>query len=205
MARKPTGRKAKSESPPRDAARDRERLLEYFMANPDRPIPNAELAKLLGASRTDSWTRRLRELREPRHGGYEIQSRRDRADLRPDEYLFPAQARREAIPVPRISGKLRAEVMLRDAYTCQACGVTRADHYPDGRRVTLHVAHNLAGSLGGSTTLHNCFTLCSRCNEAESNIGSDRPRLEKTMAQVRRLPDHEKREIYFFLKKVFEK
>jgi len=205
MARKPKGRKAKSESPPRDAARDRERLLEYFMAHPNRPIPNAQLAKLLGTSRTDSWTRRLRELREPRHGGYEIYTKRDRASLRPDEYLFPAQARRVATREPRISGRIRAEVMLRDAYTCQACGVTRADRYPDGRRVTLHVAHNVADSLGGSATLQNCFTLCSRCNEAESNIGSDRPMLEKTMAQVRRLPDHEKREIFLFLKKVFER
>lgn len=204
MARRPRAKTAKSGSPPRDAARDRERLLEYFIKHSDQPILNEELARLLGPSRTDSWTRRLRELREPRHGGYEIYTKRDMASLRPDEYFFPTQARRQGTREPRISGRVRAEVMLRDAYTCQACGATRADRYSDGRRVTLHVAHNIADSLGGNATLENCFTLCSRCNEAESNVGSDRPQIGKTMAQVRRLPDHEKREIYLFLKKVFD-
>lgn len=175
------------------------------MAHPDQPISNAQLARLLGGSRTDSWTRRLRELRDPRYGGYEIYTKRDRANLGPNEYLFPAQSRKNPINKPRVSGRLRAEVMMRDAYTCQACGLTRSEKYADGRRVVMHVAHNIADSLGGSASLQNCFTLCSRCNEAESNIGPDRPKLEKTMAQVRRLPDHEKREIYMFLKKVFEK
>ena len=174
------------------------------MANTGRPVSNAELAGLLGASRSDSWTRRLRELREPRYGGYIIYSRRDKASLRADQYLFPSQPRRKPEKRPRISGRIRAEVLYRDAYTCCSCGATPHDVDLGGRRVTLHVAHDVADSLGGEATLDNCFTLCARCNEAESNIGPDRPSLDKTMAQVRRLPDHKKRKIFQYLRKIFD-
>lgn len=93
---------------------------------------------------------------------------------------------------------------MRDAYTCQSCALARGQTYPDGRHVTLQVAHNVADSHGGEATAENCFTLCSRCNEAESNLGPDRPTITKTMSQVRRLPGHEQRRIYEFLKGVFE-
>jgi 5-methylcytosine-specific restriction endonuclease McrA len=95
--------------------------------------------------------------------------------------------------------------MHRDAYTCQNCGLTRGQLYDDGRTVTVHVAHNLADSHGGKPTTENCFTLCARCNEQESNIGPDRPTLSKTMAQVRRSPGHEQRAIFEYLKSVFER
>ena len=159
---------------------------------------------MLGNDRTDSWTRRLRELRKPEHGGYTILSARDRAELRPDEYWFPRQERRRAQLTRGISNRLRGEVLARDAYTCQSCGLARGQAYEDGRAVTLHVGHNVAESHGGATTLENCFTLCARCNEAESNVGPDRPTLKKTMAQVRKLPRSEQREIFGFLKSVFE-
>jgi hypothetical protein len=189
---------------PRKNEVDRTRVLEYFFANPERPVKNAELAAMLGEDRTDSWTRRLRELRRPEHGGYRILSARDHSGLKTDEYWFPNQERRPATHTPGISNRIRGEVFARDAYTCQSCGLARGQRYEDGRAVTLHVGHNVADSHGGATTLENCFTLCARCNEAESNIGPDRPTLKKTMAQVRRLPRSEQREIYAFLKSVFD-
>jgi 5-methylcytosine-specific restriction endonuclease McrA len=70
--------------------------------------------------------------------------------------------------------------------------------------VTLHVGHNEAESHGGATSLENCFTLCAQCNEAESNVGPDRPKLKKTMSQIRRLPRFEQKEIFEFLKSVFD-
>lgn len=175
------------------------------MSHPDVPLSNATLAKVLGENRIDSWTRRLRELREPRHGGYTILTHRDRKSLAPDEYLFPRQDYREPVRShTRVSGRLRAEVFARDGYTCQSCGLARGQRYEDGRKVTLHLAHNVADSHDGKATLENCFTLCSRCNEAESNVGPDRPALKKSMSIVRSLPGHEQREIYEFLKTVFE-
>ncbi len=174
------------------------------MAHPDVPLDNATLAKALGHRRTDSWTRRLRELRNPRHGGYTILSKRDRKSLRPDQYLFPTQERRAPQNTVRISGRVRADVLFRDSYTCQNCGLAKSQKYEDGRAVTLHVAHNVADSHGGKPTADNCFTLCSLCNEAESNIGPDRPALAKTMSQVRKLPGHEQREIFEYLKTIFD-
>lgn len=184
------------------ARRDRARLLEFFLAHPDVVHENAALAKMLG-DRTDSWTRRLRELREARFGRYMILTHRDRHDLRPGQYLFPAQKRREATRVPRISGRVRSEVLFNDAYTCQACGLARGQRYEDGRFVTVHVHHDVAHSHGGPATVENCFTLCSKCNEGESNVGPDRPTVDKVMSQVRVLPRNRQRAIYEFLRSVF--
>lgn len=158
---------------------------------------------MLGQERSDSWTRRLRELRSPRYGAYEIRSARDQVGLASDEYWFPKQERRDPQKVIGISNRLRGEIFARDAFTCQNCGIARGQRYEDGRTVTIHVGHDLAESHGGKATLENCFTLCARCNEAESNIGPDRPRVSKTMAQVRRLAKPQQREIYEFLKTVF--
>lgn len=174
------------------------------MAHPDEVFDNASLARMLGETRTDSWTRRLRSLREPQYGGYIIYSHLDRNELKPGQYIFPKQPYKEAQNGPRISGRVRGDVLHRDAYTCQACGIARGEKYEDGRPVKLHVAHNRAHSQGGTATVENCFTLCSRCNEAESDIGPDRPVLSKMMAQVRRLPRHEQHKIYSFLITVFE-
>jgi hypothetical protein len=196
--------KSSGGQPPRANEVDRARLLDYLLANPERPLKNAVLAAMLGADRSDSWTRRLRELRKPRYGAYVILSARDRAELAADEYWFPRQERKPSQPSVGISNRLRGEVFARDAYTCQSCGVARGQRYEDGRAVTLHVGHNLAESHGGTATLGNCFTLCARCNEAESNVGPDRPIVSKTMAQVRRLAKADQREIFDFLKSVFD-
>ena len=182
---------------------DRARLLEYFFLHFEQPISNATLAAMLGDERSDSWTRRLRELRSPRYGAYEIRSARDHAGLASDEYWFPTQERKEPQKLVGISNRLRGEVFARDAFTCQNCGLARGQRYEDRRTVTLHVGHDLAESHGGKASLENCFTLCARCNEAESNIGPDRPQISKTMAQVRRLAKAQQREIYEFLKSVF--
>lgn len=200
-------RRTTSNSRPRsnsNAARDRQRLLNYFLQHPDEVVNNSTLRRVLGDQRSDAWTRRLRELREPRHGGYTILTCRDRSELRPDEYYFPKQQERRAAPTVRIPGSVRTTVLHRDAYTCQSCGLARGQRYENGRGVTLHVAHNIADSHGGAATVENCFTLCSRCNESESNIGPDRPEVSKTMAQVRRLPRHEQRKILSFLQDVFK-
>ena len=189
---------------PRNNEIDRARLLEFFLANPERPLKNAMLAKMLGSERSDAWTRRLRELRKPKYGAYVIMSARGRAGLASDEYWFPRQERKAPQASVGISNRLRGEVFARDGYTCQSCGLARGQMYEDGRSVTLHVGHNLAESHGGTATIDNCFTLCARCNEAESNIGPDRPNISKAMAQVRRLAKAQQREIYVFLKSVFE-
>lgn len=175
------------------------------MGHPDQIFDNPTLRDMLGPTRTDSWTRRLRELRELRYGGYTIQSHRERPDLRPGQYVFPAQPYRKAVHAPRISNRVRAEVLFRDSYVCQICGIARGERYEDGRMVTVQVAHNVADSHGGPPTEGNCFTACARCNEGESNVGPDRPTVSKTKAQVLKLPRNQAREIYEFLRSIFER
>ena len=103
------------------AHRDRARLLDVFMSNAGRVLSNAELADRLGVH-GDSWTRRLRELREPSHGGYVILTHNTSPELKPGEYLFPPQEYKEPRIESRLKASTRAEVLLRDAYTCQFCG-----------------------------------------------------------------------------------
>lgn len=163
------------------------------------------MAEAISAKPGEEFKRRLRELREPRHGGYVIHSHYDRKDLKQGEYVFPRQERKPRVKTPRVTGRVRAEVLFRDAYTCQSCGLYRGELYEDGTSVKLQVAHNVADSHGGKPDVDNCFTQCNRCNVGESNVGPDRPSPSKTLAQVKRLPDHQKREILAFLEHLFRR
>src|SRR5579884_2293686 len=96
---------------------DRDRLLEFFLAHPDEVFSNHQLRDVLGQERSDSWTRRLRDLRKPEHDGYTILSFRDRVGLKSNEYMFPRQQRREPGRRSTVSNRLRGEVFSRDAFT----------------------------------------------------------------------------------------
>ena len=89
MAAKP---KAKSSKQSLNNQRDRDRLLDFFLKHPNQVYDNATLAKNLGGRRGDSWTRRLRELREPRFGGYTIHTQRDRKTCVPDSISFRSRS-----------------------------------------------------------------------------------------------------------------
>lgn len=58
---------------------------------------------------------------------------------------------------------IRYNVLKRDNYTCQICGVT----VKDGAK--LHVDHLIPVSKGGKTVMSNLQTLCDRCNIGKSN------------------------------------
>lgn len=62
----------------------------------------------------------------------------------------------------RMPDWFRKIVLFADRYRCSACGWQVL-----GR--TAHVDHFLPWSLGGCTTLLNCFTLCETCNLAKGN------------------------------------
>ena len=63
-------------------------FLSIFFVIPDHPISNATLSAIVGDCRSGSLTRRLRELRSPRYGAYEIRSARDHSGLASDEFGF---------------------------------------------------------------------------------------------------------------------
>jgi hypothetical protein len=62
--------------------------------------------------------------------------------------------------------RLRWKVLLRDRFTCCACGASPA--LTSG--VELHVDHIVPWSKGGETTLQNLQTLCSECNLGKSDV-----------------------------------
>lgn len=68
--------------------------------------------------------------------------------------------RRTAIPA-----RLRAEVLLRDNYTCRDCGVSPRN----SKRVKLEVHHIIPFSKGGETTMDNLVTNCKLCNVGKSD------------------------------------
>ena len=57
-----------------------------------------------------------------------------------------------------MNDKLRYDVLKRDNFTCQKCGMTAKDG------AKLHVDHIIPVSKGGKTTMSNLQTLCDRCN-----------------------------------------
>lgn len=57
-----------------------------------------------------------------------------------------------------IPKKLREEILNRDFYTCQACGM----YHETSRGLEIH--HVLPEYLGGPTTLDNLITLCFVCH-----------------------------------------
>lgn len=57
-----------------------------------------------------------------------------------------------------MSASLRYDILRRDNFRCQICGVTAKDGYK------LHVDHIVPVSKGGLTEPSNLRTLCERCN-----------------------------------------
>lgn len=58
---------------------------------------------------------------------------------------------------------IRYNVLKRDNYTCQICGITAKDG------AKLHIDHIVPVSKGGKTVMSNLQTLCDRCNIGKSN------------------------------------
>lgn len=100
------------------------------------------------------WGRRLRELRN--EDGWQILSHKDRADLKPGQYLLETTKRLPAFK-RGISKETRAWVLERNGYTCQMCGIAAGDPDPflAGRTVRLTMGHILDKSKGGKDTPEN--------------------------------------------------
>ena len=133
----------------------KDRIREFFLVNIGKVVTSIQLRDAAGTS-VSEWARRVRELREDEH--WPILTHNDSADLRPGQYLLKeAPPEKSALRFSRpISAKLRAEVLDRNGFTCQMCGLTPSDTDPDtGRSVRLHIGHIKDKSLGGKEELSN--------------------------------------------------
>jgi hypothetical protein len=158
-------------------------ILEFFLSNVGKVLESKDIQKISGGA--VEWARRVRELRN--EDGYQILSHKDRADLKPNQYLLETIERVPAF-ARTISKETRAWVLERNGYTCQMCGVAAGDPDPLGgnRTVRLTMGHILDKSKGGDDTPQNLRAVCTNCNEGLQNTALPKPDRIHLLAQIRR-------------------
>lgn len=105
-----------------------------------------------------------------------------------------------------ISAKLRAQVLDRNGFTCQMCGLTPGDIDPStGRKVRLHIGHIKDKNLGGKEELSNLRALCSTCNQGAKNITREKPTAIWLLSQIRRAGIEEQKAAFNWLSTKFDK
>jgi hypothetical protein len=181
----------------------KERIRQFLLANTGRIVTSLELRDAAGTD-VSEWARRVRELRDEE--GWPIITHNDSARLKPGEYLLERKPPEKAdMAFARgISAKLRAEVLDRNGFTCQMCGLTPGDIDPaTERKVRLHVGHIKDKSLGGQDELSNLRALCSTCNQGAKNITGEKPTTIWLLSQIRRSGQEEQRAVFDWLAKKF--
>ena len=178
----------------------RDRLREHFLSHVGEVLEGSNLQAVAGIS---EWARRIRELRDEE--GYRILSHHDRADLKPGQYVLIDEK-----PEPRldrgISAGLRAEILRRNGFTCQICGLAAGDPDPVNllRKVRLQIDHVVPISEGGTGDRSNLRVLCSACNAGRSNLDVPSQEALNVLGIVRRAPRSVQVEVYGFLKSKFD-
>ena len=180
----------------------KEKIRRFLLANIGRVIESHELQE--AADGAVQYSRRLRELRDEE--GWPILSHLDTDELRPGQYLLresPGEGR--GVEFARgISAKLRAEVLDRNGFTCQMCGLTPGDVDPvTGRKVRLHIGHRVDKSHGGKDELSNLFALCSSCNQGAKNLTAEKPSAIWLLTHIRRAGRDDQIAVLEWLEKKF--
>jgi hypothetical protein len=177
------------------------KVLQFFLANLGKVLTSDEIREASGNA--SEWGRRLRELRN--EDGWQILSHRDRADLKPDEYVMKTTKRTPAF-ARGISKETRAYVLARNGNTCQQCGVAAGDQdpYQPGRTVRLTMGHIVDKSKGGNDEPSNLRALCSACNEGLQNIAPPKPSTIDVLTYVRRATREDQKAALEWLMKKFD-
>ena len=158
-------------------------ILDFFLANAGKILESRDIQEASGGA--VEWARRVRELRNEE--GYQILSHKDRADLKPNQYLLET-LKRQPVFRRNISRETRAWVLERNGYTCQMCGAAAGDPDPfnGSRTVRLTMGHIVDKSKGGDDSPQNLRAVCTNCNEGLQNTSLPKPDLVHLLAQVRR-------------------
>jgi len=179
----------------------KQRILDHLLANIGRTLEAKELQEVSGWAA--EWGRRVRELRDEQ--GYQILSHKDRADLKPGQYLLETAKRKPAFQ-RGVSKETRAFVYERNGYTCQMCGVAAgdADEFHSGRTIRLTLGHILDKSKGGADTPSNLRAVCTNCNEGLQNAAPQKPDRIHLLAQIRRATIEDQEAVLSWLLKKFK-
>jgi hypothetical protein len=161
----------------------KQKILEYFINNIGRVVESRDIQAASGGA--VEWARRVRELRNEE--GYQILSHKDRADLKPNQYILETTTRLPAFKRD-VSKETRAYVLERNGYTCQMCGMAAGDLDPlnPERTVRLTIGHIIDKSKGGEDVPQNLRAVCTNCNEGLQNNSPPKPDRVLLLAQVRR-------------------
>ncbi len=175
-------------------------ILDFLLANIGRVIESKELQEASGWKA--EWARRVRELRDEE--GYQILSHKDRANLKPGQYLIKSAKR---VPAFKrcISKETRASVLERNGYTCQMCGLAAGDKDPfnPSRTVRLTMGHIVDKSKGGEDEPTNLRAVCTNCNEGLQNAAPQKPSRIQLLAQIRRATIDDQKAVLDWLNKKF--
>ncbi len=175
-------------------------ILEFFLKNLGKVLTSRQLQRASGGA--SEWARRVRELRGL--DGYQILTHNDRTDLKPNQYLLETIERLPAA-ARNVSKETRAQVLERDGYTCQMCGVAAGDPDPLGgnRTVRLTMGHVIDKSKGGDDSLSNLRTVCTACNEGLQNTAPPKPDRLHLLGAIRRATREDQRAVLDWLLQKF--
>lgn len=187
--------------PGRKGKGSKQLILDYFLANLGKVLESRDIQAASGGA--VEWARRVRELRNEE--GYQILSHKDRADLKPNQYLLETTKRLPAFK-REISKETRAWVLERNGYTCQMCGAAAGDPDPlnQDRTIRLTMGHVVDKSKGGDDSAQNLRAICTNCNEGLQNTSPPKPDRIHLLAQVRRATLDDQRAVLDWLLQKFK-
>jgi len=182
----------------------KERIRQFFLANIGNVVTSIQVRDAAGAG-VSEWAPRVRELRQDEN--WPILTHHSSADLKPGQYLMnELPPERSAVKFSRtISAKLRAEVLNRNGFACQMCGLPSGEIDPaTGRKARLQIGHIVAKSDGGKDELTNLRALCSTCNRGARSIMAEKPTALWLMSQMRQARQDEQIAVLNWLGKKFD-
>ena len=164
----------------------KQKLRQFLLNNIGKVVSSDELYDASGGAK--QFGRRIRELRSEE--GWPIRTHNDRQDLKPGEYMLedhPPENPGYQF-ARKLSTRLRAQVLERNGYTCQMCGLGAGEPDPNrgGAKTKLQVSHVIDKSLGGDDSLSNLKTFCMTCNQGAQNLVQEPPSKIWLLSQIRR-------------------
>ncbi|MDP9225114.1 MAG: HNH endonuclease [Actinomycetota bacterium] len=188
--------------PKQESAKDR--IKGFFRANVGQVVTAAQVQEV--ARPVSEWARRVRELRDDE--GWPIITNNDSAVLKPGEYLLvgePPERRGRSSQRTGLSQRLRAEVLIRDGYTCQMCGACAGEMDPEtGRKVRLHIKRIGDESSTEPDERSNFETVCSTCNQGAKKVDVASSTEISIKTEIKKASPTVQRSIYEWLKQTLE-
>lgn len=182
----------------------KERIRQFLLANIGNVVTSIQVRDAAGIG-VSEWAPRVRELRDDEN--WPILTHKNSTRLKPGQYLLKeAPPEKSTVKLRRpISAKLRAEVLDRNDFTCQMCGISRGEiDQSTARTVRLQIGHIKDKSLGGKDELPNLRALCSTCNQGAKNITTEKPTALWLLSQIRRAGQDEQLAVLKWLRKKFD-